>query len=292
MAIFKRGNASIYYEDKGAGEPVIAVHGLIENTLYWEFIREEISRGYRFIPMDMRGHSRTVVEGEPAGFDAETVGEDITALADHLGLSSFHLLTHSTGGFAGVRLAMKDPSRFASLILTDTSSATSVVPGDEESIRVFHAKFARTFTRFEWGQMMASLRLVPGPFFRGIMESDRASELMEFSTRMVSLNNRDTIARFVESFYLDPDPQVEGLRGITCPTLVVYGEKDDLFIQSSRLMAREIPGAELIEYPGVGHMTALEAPGFLARDVLSFLAAHPVGDGASGAQTISLLDSM
>jgi pimeloyl-ACP methyl ester carboxylesterase len=288
MAYFTQGNARIHYEDRGAGEPVIAVHGLIENTLYWKFIEDDLSRGHRFIPMDMRGHGRTVVEGEPWGFDEETVGSDILALADHLGLEAFHLLTHSTGGFAGVRLAMRDPSRFASLILTDTSSATSVVPGDEETIRVFHEKFARYFTKFEWGQMIAALRVAPGPFFRGIVESDRAPELMEFAKSMVSLNDRDTIHRFVCSFYRDPDPRVEGLRKITCPTLVVFGEKDDLFIEPSRLMAREIPGAELREYPGVGHMTALEAPDLLARDVLSFLAAHPVRTPGEPVRTVHL----
>lgn len=279
MAFFSRGNARIYFEDRGAGEPVIAVHGLTENTRYWEFVAEEISACHRFIPLDMRGHSRTVVEGQPEGFDASTVGEDILALADHLGLGSFHLLAHSTGGFAGVRLAMKDSSRLASLVLTNTGSATSVVPGDPETVRVFHARFARSFERFEWGQMASTLKVIPGPFFRGIMESDKAPELLEFCKGMMSLNDRPTIARFVTSFYDDPDPRVEGLRKIACPTLVISGDKDDLFIQSSRLMAGEIPGAELLEYPGVGHMTALEAPDRLASDVLAFFAAHPLGEG-------------
>ena len=288
MAFFSRGNTRIYYEDRGAGEPVIAVHGLTGNTRYWKFVEGEISARHRFIPMDMRGHSRTVVEGQPEGFDARTVGEDVLALADHLGLGSFHLLTHSTGGFAGVRLAMEDSSRLASLVLTNTSSATSVVPGDREAVRAFHARFARSFERFEWGQMASSLKVVPGPFFRGIMESDKASELLEFSRGMMSLNDRPTIARFVASFYDDPDPRVEGLRRIACPTLVIYGEKDDLFIQSSRLMAGEIPGAELQEYRGVGHMTALEAPDRLASDVLAFFAAHPLGGGREAGEAVRL----
>lgn len=288
MAFFSRGNARIYFEDRGAGEPVIAVHGLTENTRYWEFVEGDISARHRFIPMDMRGHSRTVVEGQPEGFDARTVGEDILALADHLGLGSFHLLTHSTGGFAGVRLAMKDSSRLASLVLTNTSSATSVVPGDREAVRAFHTRFARSFERFEWGQMASTLKIIPGPFFRGIMESDKASELLEFSRGMMSLNDRPTIARFVTSFYDDPDPRVEGLRKIACPTLVICGEKDDLFIQPSRLMAGEIPGAELLEYRGVGHMTALEAPDRLASDVLAFFAAHPLGGGLKTGEAVRL----
>jgi len=41
-------------------------------------------------------------------------------------------------------------------------------------------------------------------------------------------------------------------------------------------MAREIPGAQIIEYPGVGHMTALESPQLLIADILKFVALHPV----------------
>lgn len=168
MAYLTRGNARIYYEETGKGEPVIACHGLIENTLCWRQVAEGLTKRLRFIAFDMRGHGRTVVEGEPYGFDVETVARDIVAPAD-----------------------------------------------------------------------------------------------------------RSTIAAFIRSFYADPDPMVEGLRGITCPTLVVYGEKDDLFIESSRLMASNIPGARLIEYKGVGHMSALEAPEPLARDILAFIESHP-----------------
>lgn len=275
MPYLIRGNAQIYYEETGQGDPVIACHGLIENTLYWKQVAEGLSKRARFIATDMRGHGRTVVEGEPYGFDEKTVAEDVVALADHLGLSRFHLLTHSTSGFAAVRYAMRDCSRLASLILTNTGSTTSVISADPDSIRRFHDKFARSFELVDWPEMIAAIKLNPAPFFRGIMESERAEDLMDLCLGMVSLGNRSTIAAFIRSFYTDPDPMVEGLRRLTCPTLIVYGEKDDLFIESSRLMACEIPGARLIEYKGVGHMSALEAPGPLTRDIIEFIQAYP-----------------
>ncbi|MBN1363401.1 MAG: alpha/beta hydrolase [Syntrophaceae bacterium] len=276
MPFFMRDNAKIYFEDRGSGEPIIAVHGLIGNSTYWKGIVKEICRRYRFIPMDMRGHGQTTVDGEPYGFDADTVGDDIAALGAHLKIERFHLLTHSTGGFAGVRYAMRDSSRLASLILTDTGSSTSVIPGDPESIRTFHHKFSRPFEKYDWEQIMASVKMNPDFFFRGIMESPRVDELMQSAYEMVRLNNRQTIAKFIRSFYTDPDPRVEGLRLIRCPTLVIYGEKDDLFIESSRLMAREIPDARLIMYPEVGHMTALEIPDRLASDIIEFVSLHKI----------------
>ena len=276
MATFSRGTARVYYEDHGKGEPIITVHGLIENTTYWKHIEDQLMRRFRFIPMDMRAHGRTVVSGEPYGFDCDTIGEDIMALADHLKLERFHLLTHSTGGFVAVRLAMRDSSRLASLILTDTGSSTSLLPvgTDPETIRVENIKFSRQFEKYDWDQMIKGVRTVPGPFFRGIVESPRAEELLQSALEVIALGDRPTLAAFVRSFYTDPDPRIEGLRGIHCPVLIIYGEKDDLFIESSMLMAREIPGAKLIMYPGVGHMTALECPELLAPDIIAFIDKH------------------
>jgi pimeloyl-ACP methyl ester carboxylesterase len=276
MPVFTRDHAHIYFEDYGGGEPIIAVHGLIENTTYWKGIEEDIIKKHRFIPMDMRGHGKTIVDGEPYGFDADTVGDDIVALADHLNIERFHLLTHSTGGFAGVRYAMRDSGRLAGLILTDTASATAVLPGNSEFIRSYHDKLARYFEKFEWDQIIANLWVYPAPFFRGIVESAQAKELMNSAYEMVKLGDRPTIGKFVRSFYTDPDPRIDGLRAIRCPALIIYGEKDDLFIEPSKLMAREIPVAKLIEYPDVGHMTALEIPRLLAKDIIEFVDLHKV----------------
>jgi pimeloyl-ACP methyl ester carboxylesterase len=278
MAFFERDGARIYFEDTGSGEPIIAVHGLIENTSYWRLagVAGALEKKHRLVSMDMRAHGRTTVPGDRPGFDVDTMGDDIIALADHLGLRCFHLLSHSTGGFISVRLAMRERGRIAALILTDTGSFTTVVNSDAETIAKWNNKMARSFEKIDWDRMIAGVRVVPGPFFRGIAESERCDELLALALEMIGVGNRDIIASFVRAFYTDPDQRIEGLRSITCPVLIVYGEKDDLFIQSSRLMAKEIPGAKLLEYPGVGHMTALEAPERLAADVLDFLAAHPL----------------
>ena len=65
--------------------------------------------------------------------------------------------------------------------------------------------------------------------------------------------------------------RIEGLRRITCPSLILYGEHDVLFVEASELMAREIPDARRIVMKGRGHMTALEDPEGLAAHLIGFL---------------------
>jgi pimeloyl-ACP methyl ester carboxylesterase len=279
MPFFNRDNASIYYEDDGAGEPVVAVHGLIENTAYWRLsgiTGRLTTAGYRVVAMDMRGHGRTKTEGEPAGYDAQTVAADVEALADHLGLGRFYLLTHSTGGFAASRWAMKNSARLAGLILTNTSSATSPFPGTKEQRDQFYEKFAASFEEHTWEETMDFIRKRPFPFFRGIAETADNAAMWDKSFVMIRMGDRNRIAAFVRSFYRDPDMMVEGLKKIACPVLVVVGEKDDLFIEPSRIMAQNIPDCRHVLFEGIGHMTAIEAPDRLADELLRFLAAHPV----------------
>ena len=276
MPYVRSGNADIYYEDHGKGEAVIAIHGLIENTGYYTLtgVADTLSAHYRVIPMDMRAHGKTRVDGEPWGYDAETAGNDIQALADWLGLSRFHLISHSTGGFASSRYAMEHSDRLISLVLTDTSSATCFFNVKQES-DVFHDRFARSFEKNGWDKIMAGIKKHPFPFFRGIAEKNDNQAMYDRVFEMIKVGDREALGRFIRSFYTDPDPRIDGLRNIHCPTLVIVGEKDDLFLESSRLMSREIPDCRLIMFENAGHMLAIEEPERLGREILGFLMANP-----------------
>ena len=228
--------------------------------------------------MEMRGgHGRTVVEGEPKGFDDETMGDDLIALADHLKLDRFHVLTHSTGGMIASRYAMKDCSRFASMVLTDTGSFTSLInPATGELLSLFHDKFAESFEKVTWETDNRSLTQCARPFFRGIAESDNREELLRDCTEMVGSRRPVCHRVFYPLLLYRPGPAGRRTSGrLHCPVLIIYGEKDDLFIQSSKLMAKEIPGAELLEYPGVGHMIAIEEPERFADRYYWFYQAAP-----------------
>ena len=274
MPTLDRGNAHIHWEEAGSGSPILTTHGLTENASYWSLsgVSAALAAHHRVISMDMRGHGRTRVDGAPHGFDVETLGDDLEALADHLGLGRFHLLTHATGGMVGVRYAMRPRARLASLILTDTGSATAITPGDPETRRRAMSQFAAGFEGKGWDEILQRARKHPGPFLFRLDQHPERERLWGIVERIFRLGDPDTIARFIRSFYADPDPQVEGLRRIRCPTLVLLGEHDVLFVEPSRLMAREIPRARWALLGGVGHMTAIEDPERTSHAILEFLA--------------------
>lgn len=284
MAYFQHGNVQMYYEDVGRGEPIIANHGLSEDTGYWNDtgVTSKLQERYRFIPYEMRGHGRTIIEKEPYGYDADTMATDIDALADHLGLDKFHLLSHATGGMVTVRYAMTRSERLLSLLLTDTGSATQPkMPGAEEMTEEDIARAREEAQQFVQRvaagtvtpeERKARWRANPGPFTFTMVDRPNSDELWQvmdgFYRRRVSLQ---ALGDFRSVFYSDPDPRVEGLRNIKCPTLILLGEHDIVFIEPSELMAKEIPDNKHVVMPGIGHMTAIEDPEGTTRELLDFL---------------------
>ena len=275
MPWLKRGNARIHYEDVGKGEPIITTHGVAENGSYWSEpgVTARLAERYRVISMDMRGHGQTVVEGEPYGYDVETIADDIGALADDLALDRFHLLTHATGGMVGVRYAMTRSYRLMSLMLTDTGSATRVLFPDvsEDQARQGLELWAAGFEAMTADEIVAGAKVNPGPFLFRMAQLPDSERMYEIWERILRRGDPKIIARFLRSFYDDPDPHVEGLRQIRCPTLVLLGEYDLVFIEPSKLMAKEIPDVRHVVIEGVGHMTAIEDTERTVREFLDFL---------------------
>ncbi len=275
MPYMQRGNAQIYYEDVGRGEPVITTHGVVENADYWSVagVTQMLRDRYRVISMDMRAHGYTVVHGEPKGFDVNTMADDIGALADHLGLDKFHLLTHATGGMVGMRYAMYHSDRLITHLSTDTGSATrptiegiEVPAGDE-----FTEGWALALETVTDEQAAAEMRANPFPWLIGIAQSPDAERMFGLVEQMGKRTDRKGVAPFMRTFFDDTDPHVDLLRQMKCPTLVLLGELDIVFIQASELSAREISDARHVIMKGLGHMTAIEDPEGLVRELYDFL---------------------
>ncbi|MHA2398129.1 MAG: alpha/beta fold hydrolase [Promethearchaeota archaeon] len=296
MPYFEKDILRLYYEDVGKGEPIIANHGLLEDGTYWSEtgVTAKLAENYRVISIDMRGHARTIVDGPPYGFDVETMAHDFDDLADYLGIDKFHLLTHATGGMVGAWYGMTRSERLISLMLTDTSSYTRIVEPDYREFTE-EEKVQRAMGREMWEkaseeqreqmkeariaaeekisteEWMAGVRNEPGVFLFKMAEhpdSDAMFKIYEgFIRRQVPRQN----VNFRMNFYTDPDPHIDMLRKVKCPTLVLIGEFDLAFLEPSEIMASEIPDVRHVVMKGIGHMTAIEDPEGTITELLDFL---------------------
>ena len=135
-------NVSLYYEEQGAGEPLLLLHGLGSNGRSWEYQVEPFARQYRVIVPDVRGHGRSA---KPTGpYSVSQFANDIFNLLDHLQIDRFHLVGLSMGGMIGFQMAVDRPERLKSM--TIVNSGPELIPrGLKEKWQILQR---RLITRF------------------------------------------------------------------------------------------------------------------------------------------------
>src|SRR5207302_9057788 len=89
-------NIDIYYKDWGKGQPIVFSHGWPLSADDWDpQMLFFISKGYRVIAVDRRGHGRsTQTDG---GNDMDHYADDLKADTDHIKLKHAIHIHHSTG---------------------------------------------------------------------------------------------------------------------------------------------------------------------------------------------------
>src|SRR6266550_3362715 len=90
-------NIELYYEDHGAGDAVVLIHGYPLSGVSWEKqIPVLLATGHRVITYDRRGFGKS---SQPtAGYNYDTFAEDLHKLVTHLKLRDFALVGFSMGG--------------------------------------------------------------------------------------------------------------------------------------------------------------------------------------------------
>ena len=91
------GPIDLYYEDHGAGKPVVLIHGYPLNGASWEKqVPVLLASGHRVITYDRRGFGKS---SQPTvGYDYDTFAEDLRKLVTTLELRDFALVGFSMGG--------------------------------------------------------------------------------------------------------------------------------------------------------------------------------------------------
>jgi pimeloyl-ACP methyl ester carboxylesterase len=258
-------DTDIYYERRGAGEPLLLIQGLGGNSLHWgEGFLRGLEDTFELVLYDHRGAGRSgVLEGECT---IPGLAADAVALLDALQVESAHVVGISMGGMVAQELVLAHPERVRTLTLgcsfpggpeakmTDQAVvgmlAEAVLSGDgERAMRVGYEimiapEFAADPANYELYAKVAGQYQAPIPTLMGQLSAILA---------------HDTSQRLGE---------------LDVPTLVVHGTADRLLESvNGELLARLIPGARLELIEGAGHMFFWEQPERSAQLVREHVAA-------------------
>ena len=229
---------AIGYDVVGAGPPAIWLHAA--GSLGAEDFAAQLplfSKAFLIHLPDARGHGRTRWDVAANGFRYDSLVDDVLALADALGLRSFHLLGLSMGAMTALQVASREPARVRTLavvgITTEREPRASVgrrmmdTSRTEATDPALAATWAR---RHDAGQGEGA--------WRALMPA---------------------IAADIERQpLLSPDD----LYRIDAPTLVACGDRDPFVpVGHAWAIERQIPGAHLFVAPNCGHEVPAKRPG-------------------------------
>jgi pimeloyl-ACP methyl ester carboxylesterase len=223
--------------------------------------RRLVAAGNRVVVYDQRGHGSSSLGSGPT--DVGRLGEDLRTVLEALDVTDAVLSGHSMGGMTIQALAVEHPevvaARVRGIVLVATGA--HVLPRPLPGLVVDSVLGDLALRPLAGG--MIGLALVRGSVgrtpHRAHVEATRdaffatsAKARSGFLTAISSMDYR------------------RGLTGITVPTTVIVGTHDRMTpIRVAKVLARGIPGAELVVLPDAGHMLPLEEPAAVADAILA-----------------------
>lgn len=243
----------MYYEEQGAGAPVIFEHGYTGSHDSWKGVIERLKGRYRCIAADMRGAGDS--SHPDGGYEIAQYAADVVALAGHLGLDRFTFVGHSMGGGVGMWLGLEHAARLDKLVLVAPVPASGVQTPEEmraRAIRLWEGKDRETLLR----ERMA--------FSPRSTTEDEAAAALERALSVSAGHFHDSWAS-MERFRVE-----ERLGEITTPTLMIAGAADAL-LPANLADYQRLPNATLHVFSRVGHGIPREVPAAFSRVLADFL---------------------
>jgi non-heme chloroperoxidase len=267
-----KDGTEIFYKDLGSGQPIVFHHGWPLSSDDWDAqIMFFLSRGFRVIAHDRRGHGRS--SQTFSGNDMDTYAADVAALADHLKLKDAVHIGHSTGGGEVARYVAQygGGGRVAKAVLIGAVPPVMVKsdknPGGTpiEVFDGFRAALAANRAQF--------YRDVPsGPFYGfnrpgakvlpGVIDNWWRQGMMGGIKP-----HYDCIKAFSETDF------TEDLKKIDVPTLVMHGDDDQIvpIADSAHLSIKLLKRGTLKVYEGFSHGMCTINADVVNADLLAFI---------------------
>ena len=235
----------IFYQEIGAGSPLLLIHGSFSNgPATWAGQMEELRHYHRLIVVDRRGHGQSPAEPRPYTIAGDAA--DVLDAADRAGVGEIHVAGHSYGGMVALEMARIEPDRIKSLhlieppylsLMPDVSDVSSVIEQGQSifrnAARVGPEQTATAFMEMLIGPAaLADLR--ESPAWPGIVdEAGRTAN---------------------EQFPVEYPPEYLAELSADFPVRVYTGGRSHPGLQKlARRLAELIPGAGLVEVPPATH---------------------------------------
>jgi 3-oxoadipate enol-lactonase len=237
----------IHYTVDGEGPWLVLSHSLACNVHMWDEETRRLSRSFKVLRFDTRGHGASSASLGP--YTLDLLADDLHGLLKALEIPSTHFVGLSMGGMIGQAFALRYPGVITSLALCDT---TSRYPAQAAAER--HARIEIAQTK----GMEALVEQQLGRWLTGRFIKERPDVV----SRLGDMIRSTSVAGYVGCTFANMNVNfTERLKEIRCPALILVGEHDHgTPVAMAEVMHRAISGSELAVIPAASHLANIEQP--------------------------------
>jgi 3-oxoadipate enol-lactonase len=235
-------------------DTLLLLHAAMGNAQRWFRWVPPLSRKFRVVRMELRGHGQCGMPAPDGQFSLQHLVDDVLELFDRLGVKAAHVVGNSAGGYVSQQLAIQQPARVKSLALYGST------PGLKNS----HA--------LTWLPLVKErgLRKFLSDTIHERFDSTVDPKLVEWFLDQAGSNDPAFIGRFVT--HMTTHDFMDQIHRIQCPTLIVAAGKEQIGHAGDYAdMQQRIKGSELKLYDTAGHNICDGFPDKCVDELLGFL---------------------
>ena len=239
------GKAKIFYEIKGAGEPVLLLHGGFGTNEDFAKQISELARHFKVVAFERPGHGHSPDIHEKFSFD--TMAAETIELIEKLNLGPVNLVGWSDGAVVAFLVAISRPDLVRRIVsVGGLFNTNSLAPKDIAWLR---GATPESFRKAEPSVVASYERVSPdGPEHFPVV-----------------------FRKTVRMWLNEPNISKEDLGKISAPTLILAGDRDATTHEHTLELFRSIKNAELCIIPGTTHFLLSEKPEMANKVILDFL---------------------
>ena len=269
-----KDNWRLYFEEAGAGTPVIFLHEFAADYTNWEPLMRYFSRGHRCIAYSARGYTPSDVPPSADVYTYQHFYTDALAVLDHLAIDRAHFVGLSMGAYSSLQIGLNAPGRTLSMTLAGVGSGSEL--DNLEAWRKQCRANAEQFETIGSAEVAKVTRDAPSRLLFLVKDPRGHADFYAALARHDAKGSANTMRGFQggrPSIYTMTD----AIRKVPTPALIICGDEDDPCVGASLFLKKHLPAAGLAMFPKSGHVLNLEEPALFNETVERFITLAEAG---------------